>query len=117
MSSLDRTLLVSNCIYLLVKQALMAAANGQPGTAEAVLSVWAMASGAAGSAASDRQQLPMFGTLDGLEGAIKRLLAVMQVWQCRQRPGKQSVDMGYAVGCLSHARVSKSLCGSLRLPS
>jgi hypothetical protein len=92
-SSLDRTLLVSNHIFLLLKQALMAAANGQPGTAEAVLSVWAMASGAAGSAASDRQQLPMFGTPDGLEGAIKRLLAVMQVWQCRQQPNLLSVDM------------------------
>ena len=60
----------------------MAAANGQPGTAEAVLSVWAMARGAAGNAATDSQQLPMFGTAERLEGVIKRLLAIMQVWQC-----------------------------------
>lgn len=57
----------------------MAAANGQPGTAEAVLSVWAMTRGAAGNAAIGSQQLPMFGTPDGLEGVIKRLLAIMQV--------------------------------------
>jgi hypothetical protein len=66
-------------IGFLFTQALMAAASVQPGTAEAVLSVWAMARGAAGNAATDSQQLPMFGTADGLEGVIKRLLAIMQV--------------------------------------
>jgi hypothetical protein len=59
----------------------MAAANGQPSTAEAVLAIWALACGAASSAATSRQQLPMFGSPDGLDAVLKRLVAVMQVCQ------------------------------------
>lgn len=60
-------------------QVLVQAADGQPGTSQAALALWAIA--AAARAPGSQQPPQLFGSVEGLAAALQWLLSVLQVSQ------------------------------------